>query len=430
MSRRFLVEVGVVAVVAVAAVVLLVLLPTGTADETGSALETPWGEPDIQGIWSDQYHIPIERPDEYGDRQFLTDEEVAALDEQRAAAPRFGDVGITERGSEADVANAYNAFWYSTRHTGRQTSLIVDPPDGKIPPVTPEIERRRAAMREYRLALLQATDACKNDLPRCAGGEYGPPSPRLDEPPPSYLASGGINRIHGPEDLGVSTRCLGAQLPDFAYVTMHLKYSRIVQSPETVSIYYDTGMGQGWQRVIPVNGGPHLPSSVRQRFGDSRGRWEGKTLVVDVTNFSPRDSTSTGRAKTSTSSSASRASMQTRLSMWSRSTIQRTWTGPWTVRQEMTRQDERSNRILLRAAVSRRELRVGGSALGCAYSGPGLRRWARPRSGDDLRQRMYWAGAQQRVPLVRGDSSCESISPGRSRSRLPQRSPRLPSSSR
>ena len=342
MSRRFLAWVGVIAVAAVAVGVLLRLV-SGGGTASGRALETPWGEPDIQGIWSDEYHIPIERPGEYGDRVFLTDAEVAALDRQRAAAPRFGDVDIAARGSEADLANAYNAFWYTTRHTGRQTSLIVDPPDGKIPPVTPAVQARRDALREYRLALLQATDACKNELPQCAGGEYGPPSPRLAESPPSYL-TGGINRIHGPEDLGLSTRCLGAQLPDFAYVTMHLKYSRIVQSPESVSIYYDTGMGQGWQRIIPVNGGPHLPSSVRQRFGDSRGHWEGTTLVVDVTNFS---------AKSDFYGSRENLHLVERFTRLDVNTLEyvvtlddpTTWMRPWTVRQEMNRQDEQSNRI-------------------------------------------------------------------------------------
>ena len=341
MSRRFLIWVGVVAVAAVAVGGLRLVSGGGTP--AGRALETPWGEPDIQGIWSDEYHIPIERPGQYGDRVFLTDAEVAALDRQRAAAPRFGDVDIAARGSEADLANAYNAFWYTTRHTGRQTSLIVDPPDGKIPPVTPAVQARRDALREYRLALLQATDACKNKLPQCAGGEYGPPSPRLAESPPSYL-TGGINRIYGPEDLGLSTRCLGAQLPDFAYVTMHLKYSRIVQSPERVSIYYDTGMGQGWQRIIPVNGGPHLPPSVRQRFGDSRGHWEGTTLVVDVTNFS---------AKSDFYGSRENLHLVERFTRLDANTLEyvvtlddpTTWTRPWTVRQEMNRQDEKSNRI-------------------------------------------------------------------------------------
>ena len=80
----------------------------------------------------------------------------------------------------------------------------------------------------------------------------------------------------------MSERCMAAVLPDFG------GFRRIVQSPASVSIFYDVGQGQGWQRIIPVGGSSHLPSNIRQRFGDSRGRWEGETLVVDVTNFSPK----------------------------------------------------------------------------------------------------------------------------------------------
>ncbi|PYS33541.1 MAG: hypothetical protein DMG14_31560, partial [Acidobacteria bacterium] len=75
---------------------------------------------------------------------------------------------------------------------------------------------------------------------------------------------------------------MAAVLPDFG------GFRRIVQSPRSVSIFYDVGQGQGWQRIIPVDGSPHLPRHIRQRFGDSRGRWEGETLVVDVTNFSSK----------------------------------------------------------------------------------------------------------------------------------------------
>ena len=114
----------------------------------------------------------------------------------------------------------------------------------------------------------------------------------------------------------MAERCMGAVLPDFG------GYRRIVQSPGSVSIFYDTGQGQGWQRIIPVDGSPHLPPSIRQRFGDSRGRWEGNTLVVDVTNFSPKFSFRRP-ARTCISSSAGRASTRTRSSTPSRSRIRR-----------------------------------------------------------------------------------------------------------
>jgi hypothetical protein len=99
---------------------------------------------------------------------------------------------------------------------------------------------------------------------------------------PSFYNTGRLNRSDGPEDRSMMERCMAAVLPDFA------GYRRIVQAPGAVSIFYDTGQGQGWQRLIPMDGGPHLPQSIRERFGDSRGHWEGNTLVIDVTNFSPK----------------------------------------------------------------------------------------------------------------------------------------------
>ena len=137
------------------------------------------------------------------------------------------------------------------------------------------------AYRAFQLALMQATETCKTQEPACRGGSYGPPSPRRAELPPIYNTDR-LNRSDGPEDRSLAERCMAGVLPDFS------GYRRIVQTPGAVAILYDTGQGQGWQRVIPVNGSPHLPRSVRQRFGDSRGRWEGNTLVVDVTNFGPK----------------------------------------------------------------------------------------------------------------------------------------------
>ena len=149
--------------------------PTATAQSgaeanTAPAPRTSWGEPDLQGIWRDDYQIPLQRPARYANQEFFTDEERAALDEQRLAVSRFGDVGLAPRGTEQDVGGAYNAVFTSQRHTGRRTSMIVDPPDGRMPPLTPEAQKRRDVIGEYQLALLQATDVCKNDLPGCVGG--------------------------------------------------------------------------------------------------------------------------------------------------------------------------------------------------------------------------------------------------------------------
>jgi len=350
MNRRFLVLIGTVVVVVAA----LIALPRLRPGEASQAQTTPWGEPDIQGIWTSDSETPLQRPAKYANREFFTDEERAELDKERATAiGREADESRRNRGTEQDVGGAYNAAVFTThKRMGRRTSLIVDPPDGRIPALTPEAQKKRAAMREFFLALIQATDLCKNKLPGCEGGKYGPPSPRRNEVAPYYVtvgAAGGggagggaINRADGPEDRGLGERCMAAALPDFGGNTGF--YLQIVQSPERVAIFYDTGQGQGWQRIVPVTSNPHLPSQVRQWWGDSRGRWEGRTLVVDVTNFSP---------KSYFQGSQENLHLVERWTRLDANTIEyavtiedpSTWTRPWTVKQDYSKQSDATNRI-------------------------------------------------------------------------------------
>jgi len=341
--RRSVLQLVGVSVVVLAVILLLKLAVTDqtskaadndTRGTKSSGLKTPWGEPDLQGIWTDEYQTPLQRPARYAGKEFFTEEERAALDAKRAATelrPR------AERGSERDVAGAYNQVFMSIKKTGRRTSLIVDPPDGRTPPLTPDIQKQMAAERDFRLALLQATATCKNQEPGCRGGKYGPPSPRREEVPPRY-STANINRVDNPEDRSMSERCMAAVLPDFG------GFRRIVQSPGSVSILYDVGQGQGWQRIIPVGNSSHLPSIIRQRFGDSRGRWEGETLVVDVTNFSPKSDFMGSREN------------RHLVERWTRTgpntieyvvTIEdpSTWTKPWTVKQEYSMQSNEANRL-------------------------------------------------------------------------------------
>jgi hypothetical protein len=301
----------------------------------GAGIRTPWGDPNLQGIWTDVYETPLQRPAKFAGREFLTDEEIAALDQQRSAILRRDH--REPRGSERDVSGAYNAVFESVKPTGRRTSLVVDPPDGRIPAYTAEATARMTGYRQFQVALLQATETCKAQEPACRGGTYGPPSPRRAERPPVYNTDR-LNRNDGPEDRSLAERCMGAILPDFG------GYRRIVQSPGSVSIFYDTGQGQGWQRVIPLSGNPHLPSSVRQRFGDSRGRWEGNTLVVDVTNFSPKTDYRGARERLHLLERWTRLDATTLVYVV---TVEdpTTWTRSWTVKQELKAQDERANRI-------------------------------------------------------------------------------------
>jgi len=307
---------------------------------SASALKTPWGEPDLQGLWTDESDTPLQRSPKYANQEFFTEAQRAELDKERAAL--LGRDRRVERGTELDVAGAYNAQFMSVKHTGARTSLIVDPPNGRIPPLTPEAQKIAAAEREFRLALLQSTETCKKKSIACTGGKYDPtPSPRRAELPPRYNTAR-MNRRDGPEDGALPDRCLTGGLPEFGGATG--SFRRIVQTPGGIAMFYDVGQGQGWQRNIVMNGSPHLPASIRQWYGDSRGHWEGNTLVVDVTNFS---------SKTDFLGSRENLHLVERWTRTGPSTLEyavtiedpTVWTRPWTVKQEFTRQSEEQNRI-------------------------------------------------------------------------------------
>ena len=310
------------------------------ASSSAPGLKTAWGEPDLQGIWTDESDTPLQRSPKYANQEFFTEAQRAELDKERAAL--LGRDRRVERGTELDVAGAYNAQFMSVKHTGARTSLIVDPPNGRIPPLTPEAQKRATEERAFRLALLQSTETCKNKSVGCAGGKYDPtPSPRFAELPPRYNTAR-MNRRDNPEDGALPDRCLTGGLPEFGGATG--SFRRIVQTPGGVSMFYDVGQGQGWQRNIVMNGSPHVPASIRQWYGDSRGHWEGNTLVIDVTNFS---------SKTDYQGSRENLHLVERWTRTGPSTMEyvvtiddsTVWTRPWTVKQEFTKQSDEQNRI-------------------------------------------------------------------------------------
>ncbi len=226
--------------------------------EAPAAPRTPWGDPDLQGIWSSKTQTPLERPAEYAGREFLTDEEVAAL-ERGALSDRGRDVRA-EEGSLLDVADAYNNIWSSTYGRTvvrtKRTSLIVDPADGRLPALTPEGRQRVDAELDFRRV-------------------YG----RVSEVGPGGLSDNPEDR---PRDRcrGMSVPCIGALCA----------FSRITQSPGWVSIYFESGHHGGAYRHIPLDGRPAPPPHVRQWLGVARGEWEGDTLVVHTTNFTDQTS--------------------------------------------------------------------------------------------------------------------------------------------
>jgi hypothetical protein len=347
MRGRFLSSTRVVAITAAAVGAAIVVSATSTAAQTPApaapVLKTPWGEPDLQGIWTDETETPFQRSPKYANQEFFTAQQRAELDLVRSALG--GRDARGERGSEADVAGAYNSVWGGRKRTGTRTSMIVDPPDGRIPPLTAAAEKTASSDRDFRLTLMRATQTCKLKLPGCAGGKYDPTpaAARRDELPPRYNTAR-MNRHDQPEDGALADRCLTAGLPEFGAGNGGGSLRRIVQSPGGIAIAYDVGQGQGWQRSIVMNGGPHLPAGIRQWYGDSRGHWEGNTLVIDVTNFSP---------KTDYRGSRENLHLVERWTRTSPTTLEyvvtiedpTVWTRPWTVKQEYTKQNEQEDRI-------------------------------------------------------------------------------------
>jgi hypothetical protein len=314
--------------------------PAAGAAASAALPKTAWGDPDFQGIWTYETQVPFERPAKYANREFFTEQEMAELDKQRSSQQSRNYRAA--KGSEADVAGAYNAVFLSVKKAGRRTSLIVDPPNGRMPQATPEARKRAQTDRAFLLELLAPTETCKQALDGCAGGKFGPVSKRYDAVPPNYLFNA-VNRNNGPEDRSLGERCMAAQLPEFG-TAFGGSFRRIVQSQGMVAISYDQGQGQGYQRVIPMDGRPLPPASVRQRWGYSTGRWEGNTLVVEVGNFSPKSNFRGSHENLRLVERWTRLDART-LEYAVTVTDPTVWTRPFTVKQEYALQDGQANRI-------------------------------------------------------------------------------------
>jgi hypothetical protein len=330
MGDRFSISTMTVAIAA--AIVGTAVSGLATHASAQTALRTPWGEPDLQGIWTEEFDTPLQRPARYANQEFFTEAQRQELDRQRAGY--YGDGARQQRTSQFEDGVMYNTSFLTIKRTGPRTSMIVDPPNGRLPPQTPEAQRAAAADREFFLALMAATDACKNTERACAGGKYDPtPSPRFAEAPPRYHAGNvaRLNRADGPEDDALADRCLRSGLPEFGS-QFGGSFRRIVQTPGGISIFYDVNQGQGWQRNIVMNGSPHLPASIRQWFGDSRGHWEGDTDV-----FGSRENLHLVERWTRTGPKT--------LAYEAMIEDPTVWTRPWTIKQDFTRQSDEENRI-------------------------------------------------------------------------------------
>jgi hypothetical protein len=227
-------------------ILVLTALPAFAQTKPWTPPRTPDGQPDLQGIWSNATVTPLERPAELANKPFLTEQEAKDYEKQ-VVARNNGD--RRDGGAEADVGRAYNDFWYNrgTKVVGtRRTSLIVDPPDGRVPALTPAAQKFAADRADSRRR----------------------------------------HPADGPEDRSLSERCLnwataGPPMLPSAYNNNY----QIVQTAGQVIIFNEMVHDA---RIVPMDGRPHLPQNVRLWLGDSRGHWEGNTLVVDTTNFSDK----------------------------------------------------------------------------------------------------------------------------------------------
>ena len=297
------------------------------AAKAGAALRTPWGDPDLQGNWSGETLTPLQRPARFANKPVLTPEEAAKVVAEVNERP--GRENRSNRGTEKDVAGAYNQIFVQrgTALSDGRTSLIIDPADGRMPPYTPAAKQRVDAVREYLQALLQGT----------SGGRPGPISPRHAEPPPMYNVDR-MNRTDGPEDRSLAERCLAGLLPNLNAIY------QIVQSPGQVGVYHDSGQGSGFVRVVPITSSPHAPSRIRFWNGDARGRWEGDTLVVDITNFNDKRDFQGSRENLHLIERFRRVS-ENRLEYTVTVDDPTTWTRPWTFMVPWTRQSDKANQI-------------------------------------------------------------------------------------
>jgi len=277
----------------------------GRAAGSVYSVKTPWGHPDLQGVWDFRTVTPMERPVELGDKAVLSAKEAAEF-EQRAVASRNAD---EKRGSQAtarrqvngtleteDLSLAYNDFWWDrgTKVVGtRRTSLIVDPPNGRFPALTEQGDKR-----------LSAEDAVRER--------------------PSV----------GPEDRPVGERCIlgfnsGPPMTPNAY-NMNVQ---LLQTPDYVVILNEMVHNA---RIVPLDGRPH--GNIRQWVGDSRGRWDGGTLVVDTTNFYQGTSLRGSSANMRLTERFTRVGADMLLYEF---TVDdpKTWTRPWTAQLPMSKTD-------------------------------------------------------------------------------------------
>ena len=222
-----------------AAAATVALLSSPAAQVVTPAPRTPWGHPDLQGVWTNSTTTPLERPADLADKAVLTEEERRVRDAEVASRSSF------DRAGSLPGVGAYNEFWMERGALNYRTSLVIDPPDGKIPAMTADGQARASALASDRRA-------------------------KRDE---SY------------ETLTAYDRCISRSLPGAMLPGFYNHNYQIVQTRDYVVILVEMIHDA---RIVPLDGRPHVSGAIRSWLGDSRGRWEGDTLVIDTRNVNDK----------------------------------------------------------------------------------------------------------------------------------------------
>jgi hypothetical protein len=290
MSSRFIAA-------ALTMVAIVALAPMSEAQSTTAttAPRTPWGQPDLQGVWDFRSITPLQRPEELANKEFLTQSEAAKLEREAVERNRVLDEQPAERTTVGGDVGAYNNFWMDRGTTTvgtKRTSLIIDPPNGRIPPMTPEADKRAAARNSY----------------------------RRDHPADSW------------EDRSLADRCMfttGMPIVPAAYNNN----VQLFQTPDHVVILAEM---THTVRIFPLK---QRHQSIPQWVGNSSAHWEGDTLVVETTNF---------HEQAGVRGSTPKARLIERLTRVSPTALQynftvedpETWTRPWTAQVLLTKSNE------------------------------------------------------------------------------------------
>ena len=297
-------------------IAIVMLMPRSVCAQSANPVppQTAWGDPDLQGVWDYRTITPLQRPDEHGDREFLTEEEAAGLEQEVLDRNETLLNRTPERTATSDQVDRredgtpgfYNNFWLD-RGTApvetRRTSLVVDPPNGRLPSLTPRAERLSTSPEAERVQAVR-----RGDLPAA-----------------TY------------EDLDAGDRCIQhAKAGPPISVGGYNNNVQVFQTPDHVAILNEQNHDV---RVVLLDGRAHVGPTIRQWMGDSRGRWEGQTLVVETVHFNGKHD-QIGRPVLN---SGENLTLVERFTRTDRETLiyeytvtdPTIWTEPWTVEHPM-----------------------------------------------------------------------------------------------